>query len=44
MTGRKGYVVNTWKIWYQGNKEIKREILFKTTYKAYQETYEYNPN
>ena len=43
VTGRKGYEVNTWKIWYQGDREIKREILFKTTYKAYQETMEYNP-
>ena len=43
ITGRKGYEVQTWKVWYQGNKEIKREILFKTTYKAYQETVEYNP-
>jgi len=43
ITGRTGYEVNTWKVWYQGNKETKREILFKTTYKAYQETVEYNP-
>ena len=43
VTGRKGYEVTTWKIWYQGNRETKREILFKTTYKAYQETVEYNP-
>lgn len=43
VTGRQGYEVNTWKVWYQGNREIKREILFKTTYKAYQETVEYNP-
>jgi vancomycin resistance protein YoaR len=43
VSGRKGYEVQTWKVWYQGNKEIKREILFKTTYKAYQETVEYNP-
>ena len=43
VTGRKGYVVNTWKIWYKGNRETKRELLFKTTYKAYQETVEYNP-
>ena len=35
--------LNTWKVWYQGNREIKREILFKTTYRAYQETIEYNP-
>ena len=44
VSARKGYEVNTWKIWYQGNRETKRELLFKTTYKAYQETYEYNPN
>ena len=43
ITGRQGYVVKTWKIWYQGDREIKREILHKTTYKAYQETVEYNP-
>lgn len=41
--GRKGYEVKTWKVWYQGNREIKREVLFTTTYKAYQETIEYNP-
>ena len=44
ISGRKGYEVTTWKVWYNGNREIKREILFKTTYKAYQETVEYNPN
>ncbi len=43
VTGRKGYEVQTWKVWYQGEREIKREILFKTIYKAYQETVEYNP-
>jgi vancomycin resistance protein YoaR len=43
VTGRKGYVVETWKVWYQGKRETKRELLFKTTYKAYQETVEYNP-
>ena len=43
ITGRKGYEVQTWKVWYQGDREIRREILFKTTYKAYQETVEYNP-
>lgn len=41
--GRKGYEVNTWKVWYKGNRETRREKLFKTTYKAYQETVEYNP-
>ena len=43
VTGRKGYEVETWKVWYQGNRETKRELLFKTTYKAYQERVEYNP-
>ena len=43
VTGRQGYVVDTWKIWYQGSRETKREKLFTTTYKAYQETVEYNP-
>ena len=43
INGREGYEVQTWKIWYQGDREIKRESLFKTTYKAYQETVEYNP-
>ena len=44
VSGRKGYVVNTWKVWYNGNRVTKRELLFTTTYKAYQETVEYNPN
>lgn len=39
---RKGYEVETWKIWYRDGYELKRELLFKTTYKAYQETWEYN--
>ena len=43
VTGREGYEVQTWKVWYQGDREIRRESLFKTTYKAYQETVEYNP-
>lgn len=43
VTGRKGYEVTTWKVWYQGNREVKREILFTTTYKPYKETVEYNP-
>ena len=43
VTGRKGYVVETWKVWYQGNRETRRELLFTTTYKAYQEKVEYNP-
>lgn len=43
VTGRKGYKVDTYKVWYQAGKEIKRELLFRSTYKAYQETVEYNP-
>ncbi len=43
VNAREGYEVQTWKVWYQGDREIRREILFKTTYKAYQETVEYNP-
>ena len=43
VTGRKGYVVETWQVWYQGDREIRREKLFTSTYKAYQETIEYNP-
>ena len=43
VTGRKGYEVDTWKVWYQGDRETKRDLLFKTTYKPYQETIEYNP-
>ena len=43
ITGRQGYEVTTWKVWYQGDREIRREVLFNTTYKAYQETVEYNP-
>lgn len=43
VNAREGCEVTTWKIWYQGEREIKREVLFKTTYKAYQETIEYNP-
>ena len=43
VTGRKGYVVETWKIWRQGEIELRRELLFTSTYRAYQETIEYNP-
>ena len=34
VSAREGYEVQTWKVWYQGDREIKREVLFKTTYKA----------
>ena len=43
VTGRPGYEVETWKIWYKGNTKVREELLFTTTYKAYQETVEYNP-
>jgi len=39
---RTGYVVETYKIWYQNGQEIKRELLCNSTYKAYQRTIEYN--
>lgn len=39
---RKGYEVETYKVWYQNGREIKRELLCKSTYKAYQETVEYH--
>ena len=42
VTAREGYVVKTWKVWFQGNREVRREELFTTTYKAYQEKVEYN--
>lgn len=39
---RNGSVWETWKVWYQNGKEFKRELLFTSTYKAYQKTIEYN--
>ncbi len=39
---RTGYVVETYMVWYQNGKEIKRELLHKSTYKAYQQVVEYN--
>lgn len=39
---RTGYVVDTYKVWYQNGKEVKREKLHTSTYKAYQRTVEYN--
>lgn len=39
---RTGYEVDTYKVWYQNGKEVRREKLFKSTYKMYQETVEYN--
>lgn len=39
---RTGYVVDTYKIWYQNGTEMKREKLHSSTYRAYQRTIEYN--
>jgi len=39
---RTGYVVDTYKVWYQNDVEIKREYFYTSTYKAYQKTIEYN--
>lgn len=39
---RTGYEVETYQVWYQNGQEIKRELLCTSTYKAYQETIEYN--
>lgn len=44
VTGRKGYMVDTYQVWYQNGQEVKRDLLCSSTYKAYQETVEYNPN
>ncbi len=39
---RTGYVVDTYKVWYQNGTETKREYFYTSTYKAYQRTVEYN--
>ena len=39
---RTGYVVDTYKVWMLAGKEIKREKLHTTTYRAYQQKIEYN--
>ncbi len=39
---RIGYVVDTYKIWYQNGVEYKRDYFYTSTYKAYQKTIEYN--
>lgn len=39
---RTGYVVDTYKVWYQNGTEIKREKMHTSTYKPYQRTIEYN--
>ena len=39
---RTGYVVDTYKIWYQNGVETKRELLCTSNYRMYQNTIEYN--
>ena len=39
---RTGYVVDTYKVWFKDGTEAKRELLYTSTYKAYQRTIEYN--
>lgn len=39
---RTGYVVETYKVWYQNGQEVKRELLHTSTYNAYQQVVEYN--
>ncbi len=39
---RKGYEVETYQVWYQNGEEIRRNLLCTSTYKAYQQTVEYN--
>ncbi|MDO4483046.1 MAG: VanW family protein [Clostridia bacterium] len=39
---RTGYAVDTYQLWYQNGEVVKREKLCSSTYKAYQETVEYN--
>ncbi|MCE5343501.1 MAG: VanW family protein [Eubacteriales bacterium] len=39
---RTGYVVDTYKVWYENGVETKREKFYTSTYKAYQRTVEYN--
>lgn len=39
---RTGYVVETYKVWYQNGVEFKRDFLHTSTYRAYQKTIEYN--
>ena len=39
---RTGYVVDTYRVWRQNGEEIKREKMHTSTYRAYQQTIEYN--
>ena len=39
---RRGYVVDTYQVWKRNGVEFQRTLLCTSTYKAYQETVEYN--
>ncbi len=39
---RNGYVVDTYKVWYQNGAEVRREYFYTSKYKAYQQVIEYN--
>ena len=39
---RTGYTVETYKVWYQNGREVKREKLHTSHYKMYQKTVQYN--
>jgi len=39
---RTGYVVDTYKVWYQNGREVKREKMHTSTYRAYQRRVEYH--
>ena len=39
---RTGYEVETYQVWYKNGEEVSRNLLCPSTYKAYQQTVEYN--
>jgi len=39
---RTGYSVQTYKVWYEGDQEIRREPFYKSEYPTINEEYEYN--
>lgn len=39
---RTGYEVDTYKVWYENGREIKRELYCTSKYRMYQNTIEYN--
>ena len=39
---RKGYIVETWQVWLRDGIELSRNLLCTSTYRAFQETVEWN--